>query len=84
MNQGFIYKKIKWCLEQVTNRFARASTRRTHGQAQKHLNDLLMKTAAYNYGGLICGTKVTTQCKIDFHTYSHLRLKARRMLRPAR
>ena len=54
------------------------------GQAQKLLNDLLMKTAAYNYGGSICGTKLTTQYKIDFRTYSHLRLTAHRILRSAR
>ena len=35
MNQGFIYKKVKQCLEQATNRFARASTRRTRGSSAK-------------------------------------------------
>ena len=77
-HQGFIYNKIKQHLEQVTNRFARARTRRTHGSSAKPLNDHLMKTAAYNYRGSIRGTK------FDYHTYSHLRFKARRMLRSAR
>ena len=70
MNQGFIYKEIKWHLKQVIKRTLGLAQERTLGSSVKPKNDLLIKIGPYNYGGLITGSKLIIQHKIDLHTYS--------------